>query len=96
MMTECENYENRQEHLGPDNIPYLAQIITPEMATKLGPDNNFTNEAEIRGGLKGTYCTWCEKKDGFCVKAEHYCTVCEEIGRQCGKAKDPIKNHILL
>ena len=32
--------------LGPDNKPYLDQIITPE-TPKLGPDNNFTTHIYI-------------------------------------------------
>ena len=32
-----------KNRVGPDNNPYLAQIITPEKA-RLGPDNNFTKK----------------------------------------------------
>ena len=46
MITECA--KNRLEpllklaknHLGPDNNPYVAQIVTPERA-KFGPHNNY-------------------------------------------------------
>ena len=46
MKIECakiarNHYKYARNDLGPDNNPYLAQIITPEKA-KLGPDNNFT------------------------------------------------------
>ena len=47
MITECVTnrlkplYNRLQNKLGPDNDPYLDQIITPE-TTKLGPDNDFT------------------------------------------------------
>ena len=34
--------QSAKNDLGPDNNPYLAQIITLDKA-KLGPDNNFTS-----------------------------------------------------
>ena len=51
-----------RKQLGPDNNPYLDQIITPE-PPQLGPENNFSQHIYIyTHTYVHTYPHWCANK----------------------------------